>query len=334
LAPLAFLLLGCAPDALQRSPDPAPRDPVELEATIGRLAASTGGTVGVGVRHIESGRELYLNGTARFPMGSVFKLPLAVQFLALADANAVSLEKVVVVRPGDLRPGSSKLAKAHGGPRSLSLGELLEKMLIDSDNTATDILWKETGGSKAVMARLAILGINGISVNRPTAQLLPAAAGVGPVPSDIEMTPQRFDELIRETPRARRDAGVSAFLKDEQDTATPAALVELLSKIWRQETLSPGRTALLIDTMYRCETGKGRLRGRLPRGTRVAHKTGTLRPSVVNDVGIIELPARAGHLVVAVMIKESRQDLATQERAIAGITRVIYDYFVSAQRRA
>ena len=75
------------------------------------------------------------------------------------------------------------------------------------------------------------------------------------------------------------------------------------------------------------ETGRRRIRGALPRGTRVAHKTGTLRPSVVNDVGIVALPGRAGHLVLAVMLKGSVQDLAVQERAIATVSRVVYDHF-------
>jgi len=322
LVPLA-LVMGCAPGALR-----GPKDTQELQAAIGRLAEPVGGTVGVGVRHIETGREFYLNRPVRFPMGSVFKLPLAVQFLTLVDQNAVSLEKTVVLQPGDLRAGSGKLAKSYGDPQSLSLRRLLETMLIDSDNSATDILWKEAGGSKAVMARLATLGIGGISVDRPTALLLPAAAGIGLVPSDIELTPDKFKELSRKVPRVKREAAAAAFLKDERDTATPAALVDLLSKIWRGEALSPDRTALLIDIMVRCETGKGRLKGRLPAGTRVAHKTGTLRPSVTNDAGVIRLPGRAGHLAVVVLIKESKEDLSTQERAIAEITRVLYDYFV------
>jgi beta-lactamase class A len=322
LVPLS-LVLGCAPGELR-----GPKDPEQLQAAIERLAEPTGGTVGVGVRHIETGREFYLNRSLRFPMGSVFKLPLAVQFLTLVDQNAVSLEKIVVLQPGDLRTGSGKLAKSYGEPHSLSLRQLLETMLIDSDNSATDVLWKEAGGSRAVMARLAALGTKGISVDRPTALLLPAAAGIGPVAPDIELTPAKFNELARTVPRARREAAAAAFLKDERDTATPAALVDLLSKIWRGEALNADRTALLIDIMVRCETGKGRLKGRLPAGTKVAHKTGTLRPSVVNDAGVIRLPDRAGHLAVVVLIKGSKKDLSTQERTIAEIARVLYDYFV------
>ena len=148
------VLLGCAPGALRR-----PKDAEQLQAAIERLAEPVGGTVGVGVRHIETGREFYLNRSVRFPMGSVFKLPLAVQFLTLVDQSAVSLEKTVVLQAGDLRAGSGKLAKSYGEPQSLSLSRLLEAMLIDSDNSATDILWKEAGGPPISLLSRALQGV-------------------------------------------------------------------------------------------------------------------------------------------------------------------------------
>ena len=330
------LLLGVAPHALS-APQGAvvqDRELSRLQDEFVRLAETVGGSVGVGVRHMETGREVYLNRAMRFPMGSVFKLPLAVQLLSLVDARVVALDKTVVLKPDDLRPGSGNLAKTFRASRDISLRQLLESMLIDSDNSATDILWNEAGGSAAIMARLAVLEISGMSVNRPTALLLAAAAGLGPLPKDTALTPSQFDKLIRQVPQAERRERKAALFKDRRDTATPEAAVALLSKIWQQKAVSPGQTELLMDIMYRCNTGKQRLRGRLPPGTKVAHKTGTLRPSVVNDIGIISLPGRAGHVAVAVMIKESTKDIATQERVIAEIARLTYDHFVSGAARA
>ena len=43
----------------------------------------------------------------------------------------------------------------------------------------------------------------------------------------------------------------------------------------------------------RCQTGKSRIKGMLPEGTDVAHKTGSVG-GVVNDVGILTLPGNAG----------------------------------------
>lgn len=91
--------------------------------------------------------------------------------------------------------------------------------------------------------------------------------------------------------------------------------------------LDATRTAQLLDIMLRCETGAVRLKGLLPPGVPVGHKTGSLGIGVANDVGIIDLPDGAGHVVVAVFVKESTRDVAAQERTIAQIARVAYDYF-------
>jgi beta-lactamase class A len=104
-------------------------------------------------------------------------------------------------------------------------------------------------------------------------------------------------------------------------------MARLLAKIWRGEALDATRTAQLLDIMLRCETGAARLKGVLPPNTAVRHKTGSLGIGVTNDVGIIDLPDGAGHVVVAVFVKESMSDVAAQERAIAQIARAAYDYF-------
>ena len=119
----------------------------------------------------------------------------------------------------------------------------------------------------------------------------------------------------------------AAFDSDPRDTATPRGMVSLLKLIWDGDILSDDSTALLLDIMYRCQTGAGRIKGLLPPRTRVAHKTGTIG-GTTNDVGIIDLPDGAGHVAVAVFIKSSNRDGAQRERSIAQISRAIYDYFL------
>ena len=117
-----------------------------LQSDLERIAQSAGGVTGVAVRHIESGREAHLHRGQRFPMGSTFKLPVAVQLLTLVDEGKLSLDKVITLRPGDLRPGSGTLVKSYDPAKpDYSLRSLLELMMIISDNSATDVLWKEAG---------------------------------------------------------------------------------------------------------------------------------------------------------------------------------------------
>lgn len=297
------------------------------QAEIERIAPSAGGTVGVAVRHIESGRDIHFNRGQRFPMGSTFKLPVAVQLLTLVDEGRLSLDKVITLRPGDLRPGSGTLVKRFDPAKpEYSLRSLLELMMIVSDNSATDIVWKEAGGSPAVMARLRALGVGGFSVDRPTALLLAAAVGVD-LPPGADATPETFQVLMQKRPKGTREAAWAAVAKDPRDTATPEALVELLLKLWRREALGPAQSTVLLDIMERTETGRRRLRGLLPKGTRVIHKTGTLTGIVTNDAGIIALPGGAGHVAIAVMVGESLNAIPVQERAIAEISRAVYDHF-------
>ncbi|MEP7367251.1 MAG: serine hydrolase [Acidobacteriota bacterium] len=69
------------------------------------------------------------------------------------------------------------------------------------------------------------------------------------------------------------------------------------------------------------------MKGILPEGAVVAHKTGTVG-STTNDVGIMTLPGEAGQVAIAVFVKASEAAAATRVRAIAEIARAAHDYFL------
>jgi beta-lactamase class A len=104
-------------------------------------------------------------------------------------------------------------------------------------------------------------------------------------------------------------------------------MAQLLTKIFNQQTLSASSTQVLIEIMQRCHTGAGRLLGRMPAGTVIAHKTGTIG-GTVNDVGVITLPDGKGQVVIAVFIKESDQPMEAREKVIAEIARSVRDYYL------
>ena len=303
-----------------------------LEREIGRLKGIAGGTVGVGIIHLETGRELYVNADQPFPMASTFKVPVAVQLLRLVDQGSVRLDSMITIRPQDLHPGSGTLSGLFDDPGvSLSLRNLLELMLLISDNSATDLVLTAAGGGAAVNARLAELGIKGISVDRPTILLIADAMGIRNLPPESEWSRAGFQKLAAAVTDAERAAARAAFLADHRDTATPRGMAQLLAKIWKGETLAKSSTDLLVDIMFRCETGALRIKGMLPPGTRVAHKTGSLNLGIANDVGIVELPDGAGHVALAVFQKEATRGIEDQERTIAQISRAVYDYFLLAR---
>ena len=79
--------------------------------------------------------------------------------------------------------------------------------------------------------------------------------------------------------------------------------------------------------------GAKRLKGLLPAGTVVAHKTGTSgttngMTAATNDIGIVTLPG-GQHLAIAVFVTDSAADEATRESVIAKIAKTIYDVAIS-----
>jgi len=78
-------------------------------------------------------------------------------------------------------------------------------------------------------------------------------------------------------------------------------------------------------------TGPNRIKGLLPKGTVVAHKTGTGGTqngvtSATNDIGIIYLP-NGKHLAVGVFVSDSPADDKTRDAVIARIAKAAWDKF-------
>jgi beta-lactamase class A len=163
-------------------------------------------------------------------------------------------------------------------------------------------------------------------------RLIADAIGITNLPADSALTLERFRQLARAVPDTAQKAAAQRLYRDRRDMATPEGMTRLLVKIWRGEALSRANTDLLLDIMRRSETGMERIKALLPTDVVVMHKTGTLNIGVANDVGIITLPNDAGHVALAVFVKESTLDTPAQEKAIANVARAVYDYFLFTPR--
>ena len=303
-----------------------------LEARIREIARDAGGTVGVSILHLESGRGASVGANQHLPMASVFKLPVAFELLRRVDRGVVRLDQKIALSVGDLRPGHSRIAeRAPNAGITLSIGELLEAMVVEGDNTAADLLLPLAGGPEVVTAQLDAAGLGDIRVDRSEAELAFDTFGAKPPPR-AEWSPKTLDAAFAAVPEAERRAAFERFLADARDTATPAAVVLLLRDLQEGRRLSPESRTRLLDLMAMTRTGPARIPALLPKGTRVAHRTGAGgevggRSVCTNDVGIVTLPGDRGHLAIAVMIKGSDRSLAEREKAIARIARAAYDHW-------
>ena len=299
-----------------------------LQAQIARAATAAHGQVGVAVKHLESGVELVVNGDEPFPMASTFKLPVLVELYAKAKARQLNWDEPIEIGPRDLHLGSGDLALLVDPPGvRLSLHNVANLMMLISDNSAADICLAKAG-LRDVNTRLAALGVKGIRVDRSCQELILDYGGQDTAKlKDLALNELRAALPSEPRSEEQRWAADDRYAADPRDTATPRAFVALLEKIWRGEVVDRASSDAILETMKRCRTGQGRIRGLLPRETEVAHKTGSIG-GVLDDVGIISLPGDAGHVAIAIMTKRTRAASDQVERAMADIARYAYDYFL------
>jgi beta-lactamase class A len=304
---------------------PASEPVAALRSEIARLAAPLGGSVGVVAWRLDGkGPRLSVNAELRFPMASTFKVAIAGTVFARIDDGELTLGQMVAVDPAQYVV-SEVIADSFIHPGvSLSVHNLLELMLTRSDNSATDVLMELAGGAEAVTAWVRSQGVEGLRIDRDTA---------GIVRDFFELPPGILHDVVTEVSASNPDFWERgsmpnpAFDKDPRDTSTPVAMGMLLDRIFSGKALRPDSTRELGAMMQRNRTGDARIRGRLPEGTVVADKTGTIGGSV-NDVGVITLPEDAGDILLVVFIKESASPVVEREKVIADIARLIYDFHV------
>ena len=259
--PLSLLAFVAQPAAAASSPSLN-----SLEQELSSFVAGKSADVGIAALDLNTGESISIKGNTPFPMASTVKVTIAALYLSQVDHGQRSLDDTV-----------------NGQP----VRSLMARMLIHSDNVATDILLKDLGGPQAVAGWLRDNGVTGLHVDRTIAQLL----------------------------SAKRD------LWDRRDSSTPTAMVDLLRRIYKAELIRPESRNYLLDLMARCETGKNRMKALLPNGVTVEHKTGTLT-GLADDVGFITMPD--GHRIAVAIVTRGGTD---RPRTIAEATRAIYDGF-------
>ena len=274
--------------------EPPKRD--QIQRQISEIASKSKGQVGVSAVVLETGEDVAsLKAQNHFPMQSVYKLPISMAVMRQVDARKISLEQKVRVAKEDFigRTAHSPIRDKYPKGTELTVNELLSFALSESDGTASDILMKLAGGSEAVQAYVSELGIK--------------------------------DWKIVDTEKA--------FVQDHslqfRNWATPHAAVALLRALHERHGLSESSQTVLLKYMIESKPGAKRLKGLLPPGTIVAHKTGTSGTekgitAATNDIGIITLPS-GKHLAIAVFVSNSPADEATREGVIAQIAKAVWD---------
>jgi beta-lactamase class A len=318
----AALALPCvSPAFAQAVPAPALVQPAPLDRQFEAIAAVPAGRVGIAAIDLATGREVAVHGTEAFPMASTVKVAVAAFYLSEVDAGRRSLSKMISLDES-MRSGSDGIGKLMPNPGViLSAGNLIELMLTVSDNTATDMLIADLGGTRNVQRWLDSNRVAGIRIDRDIATLVLDNLGLPKLPGKTAAQTLWASDPLGDADRA---VAVTRFDADPRDTATPLAFARFLARLEKGEMLRPASRTFLFDVMARCRTGLDRIPGALPPGTATLHKTGTLA-GISNDVGIVTLPDKR-RFAMAVFTR-GIADGPARAKLIADATRAAFDAF-------
>ncbi|WP_340645075.1 serine hydrolase [Phenylobacterium sp.] len=309
--PPTILAAGTGAPRPHIAPRPKPGPPPEaLQKRLDELAAGYRETVGIAVADCSEGWMAQVAGDDAFPQQSVSKLWVAMTTMDALDQGKLSLDQGVFLGPQDrsvfFQPISHKIG-ATG--YATTLRDLVRRALIESDNAANDKLLAEVGGVDAVADMLARKNLTGIRMGADEKNLQAKIAG-------LTWSPEMgiggaFKDARARLPDSVRDAAMAAYLENPLDGATPAGLATALVALKRGELLSQESTDTFLATMSEARTGPRRLKGGLPSGWTIAHKTGTGQDwrggSIgINDVAVLTAPDGRAYAVVVLMKRTTK----------------------------
>lgn len=317
---------GGAPKHVVVAPPPAPPELVEEVRALGE---GFDGTVGIAVRDVATGWTAQFNGEALLPQQSVSKLWVALATFEDIDAGRQTLDTQVLVRREDLSVFHQPIrARVDHDGYVATVDELLTLALAKSDNAATDILMRRTGGAEAVQHVVDEHHLGKIRAGLEQRYLQSKIAGMTWRPEyAVNWT---FQFARAELPDAYRKARLDAYIADPDDGAAPVAIVDALARLHKGQLLSAASTQRMLEIMSHTDTGRSRLRAGVPEGWSVAHKTGTgqeMSPRVTgwNDVGLLTAPDGRVY-AVAVMIADTRAPTGARNALFQNVARTVVKF--------
>jgi beta-lactamase class A len=278
---------------------PAQTAPLQrLEQAIQRTTRSVNANWGIYVKSLESGEEIAIDADRQMETMSTIKIPLMVEVFEQVKAGTFKLADKYTFAEADAQPGTGTIQRLDPGA-VMTVKDLITMMIIVSDNTATEVLYRMVGGPDAVNKRMDALGLRQTrAINVPS----------------------------RWFPALRAAATTEQFYRDGQHPfglSTPREMGRLLEMMERGTLVDKASSDQMLRIM------RGQLyRTRIPRyvtGFTIPHKTGDFLPYVGDDVGVLE--AQGKTIVISVFTGNHFGSGEMLENAIGLVARDVADYF-------
>ena len=338
----------------KKAAPPEDADLGRLKAELQKIARDTKGQMGLYVKHVESGKEVAVEADKIFPLASVFKLGVMVETFRQIEEGSISLDERIELEPKHYCIGEGVLQYLAPGLKP-TVGDLLALMIISTDNTASEMLWKRIGLQRVNM-RMRELGLARTSIYIPYRESFLMSMGIGPF-KDLMITEAArkwkgmsdIDRMkaLNETERESAGLSIDDFrqkyeriygLKAEKkwktqkvydevfdNLGTPREIGMLLEKILKNEVVSPeaSRSMLRLLMMQKDDTASSYL---LAPDIPVALKSGKTTASLTNAAIIFVSPT--SHVVLCTFFKKIEEGCFEKTLEVeAKMARQVYDHF-------
>jgi beta-lactamase class A len=267
-----------------------------LRSEIQKIEKESGAeAIAVALHDLETGFELHHHPDRWFHAASTIKVPILLgAFAAIARGELLPHSRVHVRNrflscvediPFRVESGRDSNSLVHNAiGKMMRVDELAYHMITTSSNLATNLL----------------LGCMGAEAVNETLRQLNLAEG-------IELRRGVEDEL--------------AFEKEINNRVTADGLLRILVLLAQGKAFSPALSRRMMDILHGQEFNQG-IPARLPKGARVAHKTGEIS-TVAHDAGVIYLPKRKPYVLV--ILTEWDPAVSGRSRTIAALSHAVYE---------
>ncbi len=292
------LLLALAACATLAAQQPAPAPLQRLEASILRTTRSVNATWGIYVKSLETGEQIAIDADRQMETMSTIKIPLMIEVFEQIKAGRFKLDDTYTFAEKDSQPGTGTIQRLDYGA-VMTVKDLITMMIIVSDNTATEVLYRMVGGVEPVNARMQALGLKTTRAMNVPSTWFPA---------------------LRAAPTTEQ------FYRDGKSPfgfSTAREMGTLLEMMERGALVDKPSSDLMLRIM------RGQLyRTRIPRyvtGYTIPHKTGDFLPYVGDDVGMLEAPGKT--IILTVFTGNHFGSGEMLENAIGLVAKDVADYF-------
>ena len=282
---------------MQKTEAPAPARERALRSEIEKIEKESGAkAIAVALHDLETGFELHYHPDRWFHAASTIKVPILLGAFAAIDRGELLPHSRVHVRnrflsvvediPFRVESGRDANSAVHNAiGKMMRVDELAYHMITTSSNLATNLL----------------LGVMGAAAVNDALRELHVDKG-------IELKRGVEDEL--------------AFEKGINNRVTADGLLRILVLLAEGKAFSPALSRRMMDILHGQEFNQG-IPALLPKGARVAHKTGEIS-TVAHDAGVIYLPKRKPYALV--ILTEWDSSDAGRSRTIAAISHAVYEF--------